>query len=128
MEKTDLALSKILNELADKFGTTVDHLYAIMIKQAYIDGIESILGAIICIVAILVALRLFKNHFESAKKERPNYIENWNDYFEEYVGITIVSCIVGLVLIILIPFACVNAINALANPEYYALHNLISGK
>ncbi len=70
MNKTDEALAKILTSLADKFGTTVDHLYAIMIKQAFIDGIECILSIIILVpLAVFLCLKMYKDRVAYWKQE-----------------------------------------------------------
>jgi hypothetical protein len=57
MNKTDEALSKILSTLADKFGTTLDNLYAIMIKKAFITGIECCMGIIFASIIYILFIK-----------------------------------------------------------------------
>jgi hypothetical protein len=39
-------LQKQLAELAAKLGTTVEHLWSVLVRQAYVDGFNSFLAAI----------------------------------------------------------------------------------
>lgn len=114
MKNTDEALAKILDSLADKFGTTVNHLYAIMIKQAYIDGIECIAGILITsLIAVILGVWCYR----VSKKEKRHF----DDYIMLYVGSTIFFVIAFITLLV----AGSTAIDALCNPECYALHQII---
>lgn len=123
MNKTDEALSKILNSLADKFGTTVDHLYAIMIKQAFIDGIECLIAwAIMTTVAIIMGIKFYKGY--------TNYVKPEAYYADTYVEKNATFVIIALFLIVggVVTFfvAGSTAIDCFFNPEYYALHHIIN--
>lgn len=122
MNKTDEALAKILTTLADKFGTTVDHLYAIMIKQALIDGIECILAIVIFAIAFTIsAIRLNKIVKESnANKARQGW--EWDDS----PCLAFITVFLGVLFTVFLIFGGLNAINAFFNPEYYALKEIIS--
>lgn len=131
MEKTDTALAKILNALADKFGTTVDHLYAVMIRQAYIDGIEACM-AIIPVSLLMGGFYRYVEQQLKTVKHDPGYTTDgqpiysgYNDYFSENPGAFVVGLIIAMVFLgVLIGAGCV-AVDCFANPEYYALKQLI---
>jgi len=124
MEKTDEALSKILTALADKFGTTVNHLYSIMIRQAYIEGFESLLMLLIAIIISIVFYRCLKSDY---KKQSKSWCESWPDYFEENTGTSVITILVAIICIVAVIAGIVNGINCFFNPEYYALHQILKG-
>ena len=37
---------QLLRELAEKFGTTTEHLWGVLIKQAYISGVGDLITSI----------------------------------------------------------------------------------
>lgn len=124
MEKTDLALSKILNALADKFETTVGHLYAIMIKQAYISGVEACLSIVALIITATVFIIMLIKSYKSQKKEY-----GWTDlteYFEENGGVFLVSIMLSCVIVMAFIICSKTAIDCFYNPEYYALTHILN--
>ena len=52
-------LNKQLAELAAKLGTNAEHLWSVLVKQAYIDGISSLMTTLGCGVATAVVLWFF---------------------------------------------------------------------
>lgn len=123
MNKTDEALASILNSLASKFGTTVDHLYAIMIKQALIDGVESLVSILILVpIAIFLCLKIHKDRLAYNKVNASSY----NNYYEDNILLTIITALVCISAISVFFFGGINAIDAFSNPEYYALRQIIN--
>lgn len=120
MNKTDEALANILTKLADKLGTTVGHLYAIMIKQAFIDGIESIFIFTVCTIIFISLYIKFSNQItkEEAKNE-----DTWEiDRSEIWIVFKILIIIAWVAISF---FSLLTAIDCFFNPEYYALHQII---
>jgi len=116
MKNTDEALAKILNELADKLGVTVNHLFAIMIKQSYITGIECFIG----IIPLSLMLWLFIKIFNKERGE-----DTITYFLEDNYGWVMIGFIVGSVSLIGITFCLIDGTNALLNPEYFALHQIL---
>lgn len=115
MENTDKELAKILHSLAEKFGTTVDHLYAILIKQAYIEAIEWMIG--FAIYSILYSIFIYRFRKYYIHKKRGNC-----DVTEPIWFLLIIS---SLSMICLIIGIIINVPTMLFNPEYYALKQII---
>jgi len=52
-------LSKALAELAQKLGTTSEHLWGVLVRQAFIDGFSSLLSLLFCLLLAVVAVASF---------------------------------------------------------------------
>jgi hypothetical protein len=109
-------LGRKLAELAGKLGTTVEHLWSVLIRQAYIDGISSlvsVLGSLAFGVgSVLLFCHLKRKHAEALGKYIPAGIE--------YV-------LLGFVLLLVAGAAGTNlywVISDFFNPEFYALRQL----
>lgn len=121
MKKTDEALANILNAIASKFGTTVSHLYAVMIKQAFIDAIENIIVVVI-LSSILITYSVF--YYKKYKAYQPK-TSIWDNFFEEHTGLTVIMLFTSVLCILGIILNASNAIDALFNPDYYVLKQIL---
>lgn len=120
MDKTDEALAKILTQLSDKFGTTSAHLWEVLLRQAKIDAIENILAIIFTFIIALWAVVVVMKQYKKSGKE-----DAWQFVLDE--PLIILLLIVCTVPFIIVLFVCgVNVIDALANPEYHSLHELLT--
>jgi hypothetical protein len=101
----------LLTQLATKLGTTVEFLWAVLLKQAMVSGIKSII-AIVLMWSIVISSVVFlvKKKFED---ESP----------EAIIG-AILTCALGLVSILVLLLEGGSAITALFNPEYWALNHI----
>ena len=105
------AVQVILQPLADKLGTTAQHVWELQIKQAYVDGSIALVGLLfgLAIVVLTVFLNLKYNDDE--------YYD-----FNFWVVVSIIPIIIG------VSFICstiVTVFTSFINPEYYALQHLI---
>ena len=111
-------LQEVLKVLADQFGTTVSHVWEILVKQQMVDSITTIAMivamAIICILSIIVLVR--------AKK----YSDEKNDYDSGSVIISgAIAIITGALLVLIVPFCLDNIVTGFVNPEYGALMDIL---
>lgn len=115
-------LTTLLTALAEKLGTTVEYLWSVLLKQAYIEGILNIIYCIITIIIFIVSYKYAK-YFSSKWKE-------WNDNYEAeeifptiILVILIVSTLIvlGMTIFQFIP----TAITTFNNPEYWALKEIL---
>jgi hypothetical protein len=123
MNKTDETLAGILKELAAKFGTTVDKLYAILIKQAFIVGIECCIVISIIVIAYSIFLKYLLKDYH---KQKTKY--GWDsimEYFDEHGLAGFLTFIFTVITIGVITGCGITAANCLFNPEYYVFKNLI---
>lgn len=109
----------ILNSLADRFGTTVNHLHSVMLKQAMIDGIETSIALVLVTIAFIVAgikLRI------AIKLEDKKGYGTWE--FDDNPVLAMITGITGLVFICMIFLGGSEIIDCFFNPEYYAIHQI----
>ena len=103
---------ELLIKLADKLGVTAECLWGVLLRQATIQGVISIV-LILVIVAAITGAWLFIRHKAA----------DWND---DTVAIATVAWAAVSLLAVL--FACSLAYDsaiALASPEYWALSQLL---
>ena len=101
-------LMGLVSQLATWIGDVAPEVWAIMLKQAMVQGWQYLFGAIIGL-AIIVAFIVVT-------------IKTWEDSLEEgYIVMWFFGVVGGAVVFI----ACtLSAIGHLVNPAYYALRNI----
>jgi hypothetical protein len=116
-------LDKQLAELAQKLGVSVEHLCAVLTRQAYIDGLSSLLTALICLVLGIVVIWGFfylRRNFEN--RPHPEQTQPLGLLLGPYGFV-----ILGLVLVFIIAIGLDNLywlVSDFYNPEFYALRHL----
>jgi len=100
-------VAEVLDALALRFGATGSMLWAALIKQAYIDAIQSL---IMLLVSISIMVLTYKN------SERLGIWSNEND------GEPVLFALAALnIICIAIAFICLTSLPNVLNPEYFAL-------
>ena len=114
-------LSNRLTELATKLGVSVEHLWSVLVRQAYIDGLSSLVTMLICgLIAagvVYVFLHLRRKYAVAEKRELWIYPAPPLDLL--YLSVA---------LIVLLVIASSNfywVISDFFNPEYYAFRQLL---
>ena len=109
-EKTEV----LIREFAEKFGTTGEHLWEVLVRQAFISGttdIAVILGWVI-ILGVSAVFFIVRSRSAGFGKELGGFL--WGLW----------GCVLAVVL--LLSGMCMgNIIGALVNPEYWALQQLL---
>lgn len=109
----------ILEKLAEKLGTTVEHLWGVLVNQAPISAAVDMLITIILWVLAVLWLRKVR---ENTKKNEDGYKE-W-DY--EPAGFAWICVFALFVISFMVTVSSLPLIVAgFANPEYWALKQLI---
>jgi len=116
-------LVPVLEKLAEKLGVTSGYLWDVLVKQAFIDGILSIMFAVLTSICVAV---LYKLHKKFSGKHPNSACCNWYEKLEylgpamflptTFIGVMVVVAIIGLF----------GAVTAFVNPEYWALHEILS--
>jgi hypothetical protein len=109
-------LSKALAALATKLGTNVEHLWGVLIRQAYIDGVSSLITMLCSLAVGFIAVLLFLH----VRKDREKYFSKYAPAFAEYF-------ILAIILFLVAAVASSNlywVISDFFNPEFYALRQL----
>jgi hypothetical protein len=105
---------KRLDALADKLGTTAAYLWSVLLKQARLDGIESLIA-----VGFLTALAVTAYKYGNKCFV---YAEETDDDF--YVG----GYTLRVVMFLCLGIACwylSDAVEHFLNPSYFALHEVL---
>lgn len=117
--QTIQAITSALTPLANKLGESASYLFELAVRQSYVQGIEDIF-CIIVMCAIGIPYFLFAWKKLTFKKQEECSRPEWNEGIAWLLN--------GMVLIVfLIGFMCAgtDAINALANPQYYAVMSIL---
>ena len=116
-------IMEILRVLAEKFGTTTEFLWSVMIRQAYVTGITQIIGFILAGIFVFGWNRyVWGLRLPEEPQEDRGVDKTFGIMMARLIGV------VGAGLWALI-FLCVftDITTALVNPEYWALKQLIGG-
>ena len=118
-------IEQMLLALAQKFGVTVEHLWAVLIAQAKIEAGYNVAVIIVGLLYYVIAYCVWRIVYQSQTDDGEDFI----DY--EYatgrgicLGLTIV---VGMFAFFAIFDAGYNAATQLLNPEFWALQQVIRG-
>ncbi len=108
---------KMIRELAEKLGTTTEHLWGVLLAQAPVAGVWSAMAAMGYVIgAVLVTIIAYKvvRHLWEVERE------------EVLAWFTGVVCLIWFV-ICCIGFSSYiyDAVTAFYNPEYWALQNIL---
>jgi hypothetical protein len=118
MEET--ATTLLINELADKLGTTAEYLWGVLIKQAPIDGTVSLL-----IVLLLSAMSYWGFKFV-CKKTTPQGDNTDAEWKNEGCFFAWFTWVLFTMMTVIITFSSASSIiTAFINPEYWALNKLL---
>lgn len=122
-EKTN----QLLQQLAEKMGTTVEYLWTILINQAKYDIIISVIQMIFMAAFIFITIKLhikFSKPFSNDGKFK--YYTNLYSEKEELLIIPmILAGIASVIMIIFFLSGFNDLISAIFNPEYWALRQII---
>jgi len=113
-------IGELLEKLATKLGVTVDHLWAVLVKQVRNQLIAEIIGYVVLLVATIFFAIILKNRLKVARHED----WAWDDHEATMFCLIIGGFILGVFWIAL--FATLDSFLAMINnPEYVALKNVL---
>jgi hypothetical protein len=116
--------SKLIEQLANKLGTTTEYLWGVLLKQAQIQSVITLLQFLIIGLFGYVLYRIHKSL--SIKKEYDGYKETGYSHYEEKVGIPMVIGVVIFSFLSICAFFCIEDVfNGFFNPEYWALQKVL---
>lgn len=110
---------KLIRELAEKLGTTVDHLWGVLVRQAPIDGCASIISWLF--IAALIAGMFFFVRYGFRRAETCV----GGGWAIASVMMAFVAAILAIALVVIVCTDLSTTIAAFKNPEYWALKQLI---
>jgi glycerol uptake facilitator-like aquaporin len=117
-------LQKVLADLAAKFGTSVEHLWKVMIYQARISVLVDLLQYLILAIIGVVLIIAHKRFMKKIPGNRCD-----NNSYEEYDAVTTIMAIlaVGWTIGVAVAFFSLgDTLTAALNPEYWALKQILN--
>jgi len=108
---------QLIRELAEKFGTTAEHLWEVMVRQAVI---ENTIAFIIYGGFVGATIVLWKLAFRGDGLERSFKDEEWR------LEVTFLSCAMVFTIVCLMSVLFIAGwVSGIINPEYWALKELL---
>ena len=137
MEHIDPELLKRMDALAAKMGVTAQYLWAVLIRQAYVEGLTGL--ALACGMAALVVAGAFglreifrertktvqipARYGESAREETTTF-RYWEDFGDGTAGLTIMGCVVMVAFSLWAITLFNDSTLALLNPAFFAYKHI----
>lgn len=120
-------LAPLLEQLASELGTTVEYLWGVLIKQASVTIIIDV-GINILFICVIVCLIILGKKLTSKPKptEEDKYpqaiVDDEDGVFFVWLGIIVIPTLLSFAILL----NSVEIVNALFNPEYWALKEVLS--
>ncbi len=115
--------TKLLEQLAQKLGTTSEYLWTVLLTQAPISATTTLLQILLI---LLFGLCLWKVHKRLMKK-KDDFSDNAYDKFGDGVSILMaIGAIVFVGMLVVCIFGIGDVINGYFNPEYWALKEILN--
>lgn len=107
--------AKLIEQLAQKLGTTTEYLWAVLLKQAQIQAMVMLFQFLLIAIFGYVLLKIHKR------------LSVTKDYEEENVVIPMAIGLIIFAFLAIYAFFCIEDIfNGFFNPEYWALSKVLS--
>ena len=114
--------AKLVEQLAQKLGTTTEYLWSVLLKQAPISAITDLIFVTFTIFVGFVIYKVHKHLL--SEKDGGNSI--YYDLEEAAVVPMIFVSIIWAIMFIACLFSIGNIVNGFLNPEYWALKEILS--
>jgi len=117
-------LTKLLEQLSQKLGTTTEYLWGVLIKQAHISATINLLQTI---AVFVFGYGLYKIHRKLLKPEsNDRHAETGYSKYQEGAAIPMIIAGIIFTIMAIACFCCLEDIfNGYFNPEYWALDKIL---
>lgn len=105
--------TQLLQQLAEKLGTTTQYIWTVLVNHARISAVFSIIECFICLSVIIFTGFMYKKY---------KSVGTANEIF---ITAAILLTIISIVALFGIVLSVRNIINALLDPKYWALEHII---
>jgi hypothetical protein len=105
-------IKEAIAAISEKLGVATSHVYEVLVRQQFVEGVVGVLAPVSCIIFALIAWNLGDSEGKSYKYE---------------LGAPISQIIFGViagVMLLLTVLTVPGTIGKLLNPEYYALKDI----
>lgn len=119
------ATEKLIRELAEKLGTTADHLWGVLCRQAIISGVTNliVLGVWFFIIVWGYKIVARKTKCPPKTETNPYPVSEWNG--EGVACAWLVWGFLAGVSILIAGLSLEYVVGSLLNPEYWALNKIV---
>jgi len=127
MDNTASQINSVIDNLANKLGTTVSNVYPMLVKQAAVDAWVNLTFMILSMIAIITTIiYTYKTYAGYDSDGNCAYTKAERKGQEKVIVITTIAlCILSFIGLIVILCCFNDTITAFANPQYYALQKLL---
>ena len=117
---------QLIRELAEKLGTTVEHLWGVLIKQAPITAAADTIITLIMLVTLWVGSKLVYKKTKVPPKTEENRFPKaeWDDDFVEFMAWGALA-LHAIATFAALYFTIATVLTVVLNPEYWALKQLL---
>ena len=113
-------LSPIITKIANQLGVASEHIWGVLVRQAYVEGITDLM---LCLVIIVLTVCYWKFIRYAHKKIcYQSEKDSWDS--DILAPIYVTGAILGFIGAILFVIGMSSAVGKFLNPEYYALQIL----
>lgn len=118
-------ITPLLEKLAAKLGTTAEHLWGVLVKQAHVEGVVGLVFITVATVAVLcwgffIFPKLYKK-YKAIQKEYGRYSDDGEGYL---IAMVIGSVALGVLFLVSLGEVN-NVVTCFYNPEYWALKRVL---
>lgn len=118
-------INEALEQLAAAFNTSVDALYPILIKQAYVSAAQDILALVVLVTAFYLFYKRISVSKENYGGTIINQYQSRDDWLGENIGYVIMLIILGTVTLIYALVVIYTVPTVLLNPDYWVLERVL---
>ena len=113
------ATAKLIEELAAKLGTTAEHLWGVLVRQAPISAAVNAALTLAWVVALVCGWRFAVRSMKLANKDSIMH----DEVVRACVIVTLI--LVSIATAVAITIGSVGCVSAFANPEFWALEQVM---
>jgi uncharacterized protein YqhQ len=109
--------SEVLATMAEKMGVTVELLWGVLVQQALVDGIVTLIQYVVVVVWVVMFCKITPR----VAKDIKNYDKE--DAWWWLIG---VASVITVILSLAVFFSLPNTVASFVNPEYWALEYILN--
>ncbi len=113
---------ELLKVLADKFGTTTEHLWSVLINQAFLSGLSNSAFLAVILIPSVWWIRYASREIRKEREHESYYSATSAETLRFIRILLILACVIA---------ACIllhDIMTAFVNPEYWALREILKCK
>lgn len=117
--------NKLIEQLAQKLGTTTEYLWGILVQQAFINSVITLFQFLLI---GLFGYAILKTHkYLLSERRHGKYIRTGYSHYGDPAEITmIIMSVLFVILAVAGFFELPDLVNGFLNPEYWALNKILN--